>query len=390
MATPLGQLEIQEIARLLEQGKALPDKYRDILFVDQQPAAAPQQAAPEKSPTEAPPPLSEDTRSATAFVKFLLDQPRIEAVIREYECKVNIRTRYNKTELSNLALGCVSAIHVVVPQIVHQPSGISGLISRWAKRNELPEESAKELLGIIQDRFRRRETQIADEQRAKQVVEETENAERLIAEYSDIVTIFLDIAERKVSVLDEYGDERMHLLDKEVNDCFIKIAGREGHSEIEVRKGLKKYGTAYGLPTGFIRLQAMLKHKFVKHHEGQKGKRQSLEELALLSGVDFETAVGKVLLDNGWQVTATVATGDQGADLIAIKGERRVIIQAKRYTGAVGNKAVQEVVGAIPFYGGTEGCVVTNSTFTPAARALAQKNNIRLIDGSRFGEIAEL
>jgi restriction system protein len=56
----------------------------------------------------------------------------------------------------------------------------------------------------------------------------------------------------------------------------------------------------------------------------------------------------------------------------------------------VGNKAVQEVVGAIPFYGGTEGCVVTNSTFTPAARALAQKNNIRLIDGSRFEGIAEL
>jgi restriction system protein len=56
----------------------------------------------------------------------------------------------------------------------------------------------------------------------------------------------------------------------------------------------------------------------------------------------------------------------------------------------VGNKAVQEVVGAILFYGGTEGCVVTNSTFTPAARALAQENNIRLIDGSQFGEIGEL
>jgi restriction system protein len=80
----------------------------------------------------------------------------------------------------------------------------------------------------------------------------------------------------------------------------------------------------------------------------------------------------------------------QGADIIASKGERRVIIQAKRYSGAVGNKAVQEVVGAILFYGGTEGCVVTNSTFTPAARALAQKNNIRLIDGSRFGEVGEL
>ena len=95
-------------------------------------------------------------------------------------------------------------------------------------------------------------------------------------------------------------------------------------------------------------------------------------------------------MEHGWHVTATAATGDQGADIIASKAERRVIIQAKRYRGAVGNKAVQEVVRAILFYGGTEGCVVTNSTFTPAARALAQINNIRLIDGSRFGEVGEL
>jgi restriction system protein len=134
----------------------------------------------------------------------------------------------------------------------------------------------------------------------------------------------------------------------------------------------------------------MLPAVFAKYHEEQKGKKKTTEEMASLSGVDFETAVGRILLEHGWHVSATAATGDQGADIIATKGERRVIIQAKRYSGAVGNKAVQEVVGAIPFYGGTEGCVVTNSTFTPAASALAQKNNIRLIDGSRFEEIAEL
>jgi hypothetical protein len=36
MATCLSQSEIQEITRLLEQGKALPEKYRDILFDDRQ------------------------------------------------------------------------------------------------------------------------------------------------------------------------------------------------------------------------------------------------------------------------------------------------------------------------------------------------------------------
>jgi hypothetical protein len=348
---------------------------------------------PEEPPVESLRSQPDEARSATAFVKFLLDDARIEAVIREYEDKVipnTPRNRYNRNDLANLAIGCVNAIRIVVPQTLQQPTGISGFLSRWAKRTELPAESAKELFCAIQARLKRRETEMIGEQRAKKLSEETEGAERLIMKYSDIVTIFLDIAERKVSVLDEYGDERMHLLDKEVDDCFAKIAGREGQNEMEVRKGLRKFGEAHGLPKEFARVRGMLREIFAKYHEEQKGRKRTLEELAFLSGVDFETAVGRVLLEHGWQVSATAASGDQGADLIASRGERRVIIQAKRYTGAVGNKAVQEVVGAIPFYGGTEGCVVTNSTFTPAARALAQKNNIRLIDGSRFGEIGEL
>jgi hypothetical protein len=58
----------------------------------------------------------------------------------------------------------------------------------------------------------------------KKVSEETEGAEQLLIKYPDIVSTFLDIVERKVSVLDEYGDERMHLLDKEIHDCIAKVA----------------------------------------------------------------------------------------------------------------------------------------------------------------------
>jgi hypothetical protein len=45
----------------------------------------------------------------------------------------------------------------------------------------------------------------------------------------------------------------------------------------------------------------------------------------------------------GFEVQGTPITGDQGADLIAKKGGRVVIIQAKCYQGMVGNSAVQEV-----------------------------------------------
>ena len=50
----------------------------------------------------------------------------------------------------------------------------------------------------------------------------------------------------------------------------------------------------------------------------------------------------------------------RGADLIAERDGRKAIIQTKRYDGAVGNKAVQEVIGALTFYGGDEGWAVTN------------------------------
>lgn len=379
MAPPLSQSEIQEITRLLEQGKALPDKYREILFVDRiQPAEAP------SSPLQPPP-------NATAFVRFLLENPQIESLIREHENKVVPRNGYNRNQLSTLTTACVSAIGAVLPQILqHQPSGISGLISRWANRTVLPAESAKELNSIIHQRFRLRETEVVAEQRAQETREKVEAAQLLLSKYPDIVNTFCEIAERKVSVRDEYGDERMHRLDKEIDDCFVKIAGREGFTELKVRFELKKFGDTYNLPKEFARLRPLLRERFISHHAEQGGKKKTLEELAALSGVEFETAVAKLLSDAGWHVTATAATGDQGADLIASKGDRKVVVQAKRYTSPVGNNAVQEVVGAVPFYGGTEGCVVTNSTFTPAARALAQKNNIRLIDGLQFDKIADL
>jgi len=48
-------------------------------------------------------------------------------------------------------------------------------------------------------------------------------------------------------------------------------------------------------------------------------------------------------------------------------------MQAKYYTNPVGNKAIQEVVAAIPFYGANKGMVATNSPFTKSAIALAEK-----------------
>jgi restriction system protein len=135
---------------------------------------------------------------------------------------------------------------------------------------------------------------------------------------------------------------------------------------------------------------ARLYEKFRKYHEGRKSLPNTAEDFSTLTGVDFETHVARLLKEAGFEsVVGTPTTGDQGADLIAKKNGKTIAIQAKRYKGPVGNGAVQEVVAAIRFYNADEGWVVTNSTFTPSALALAHANNVRLIDGSHLRDIAK-
>ncbi len=224
---------------------------------------------------------------------------------------------------------------------------------------------------------------------------------QLLEKYADLINKFLDIAERKVSVLDDYGDEHMHLLPIEIDACIAKIAGREGMDESFIKRGLRSEresgeqiyvlnGKLFLITEALRRVRLRLPELFAEYHRQQKSRSTPQGELSSLSGVEFETYVARILRAARFDVTGTPMTGDQGADLIAKKGTRTIVIQAKRFRGSVGNHAVQEVVGAVKFYGGTEGLVVTNSTFTRSARALAQKNDIRLIDGAQLEQLREL
>jgi HJR/Mrr/RecB family endonuclease len=104
-----------------------------------------------------------------------------------------------------------------------------------------------------------------------------------------------------------------------------------------------------------------------------------------LSGVDFEVYLKNILTKHGFEdICLTPTTGDQGADLIATKDGRRIAIQAKRYKGVVGNRAVQEIVAALKFYRADEGWVITSGIFSQSACDLAQVNGIRLVDGLRL------
>jgi hypothetical protein len=214
---------------------------------------------------------------------------------------------------------------------------------------------------------------------------------------SDLVDRFLEIAERKVSILDDYGDENWEALPVEVYKCLLKIAKRNpliDVSRIGVKSlltpGLKKLLGGYNEPTARY-MAASLESRFRAYHDARKKSPSAAHDIGALSGTDFETYLAKLLKQAGFEsVVGTPASGDQGADLIARRSGKTIAIQAKGYRGSVGNGAVQEIVGAIRFYRADEGWVITNSTFTASARALAQANNIRLIDGSDLKDPATL
>lgn len=108
-----------------------------------------------------------------------------------------------------------------------------------------------------------------------------------------------------------------------------------------------------------------------------------------LNGHAFEEYAQKLFGLLGYTVVRTALTGDQGADLIISKDETKTVVQAKKYTGSVSNKAIQEVVAAKSYYKAEKAVVVTNSSFTKGAIELALANNVELWDGEKLENIVK-
>lgn len=98
-----------------------------------------------------------------------------------------------------------------------------------------------------------------------------------------------------------------------------------------------------------------------------------------LSGTDYEKHCQKILSEMGWAVKYTKGSNDQGVDLLARRGEVTLCIQCKRHKGNVGNDAVQAVYAGKAFYSASHACVVTTSSYTKAAKELANRTGIILL-----------
>jgi restriction system protein len=120
--------------------------------------------------------------------------------------------------------------------------------------------------------------------------------------------------------------------------------------------------------------------------EKEKLRRSGIKDIDTMDGIQFEYYLRELFLSQGYQVEVTKSVGDFGADLILKKSDKKIVVQAKRYSQNVGIKAVQEVVAAKNFYKATDAWVVSNSEFTKASIELAEKTNVLLIDRTKLIE----
>ena len=97
-----------------------------------------------------------------------------------------------------------------------------------------------------------------------------------------------------------------------------------------------------------------------------------------MNGHEFESWVAAKLVFYGWKADVTRGSGDQGVDVIAARFGKQVGIQCKRFTGSVGNGAVQEALSGKQFYRLNYAVVISTGNYTKSAKALALRSGVVL------------
>lgn len=108
-----------------------------------------------------------------------------------------------------------------------------------------------------------------------------------------------------------------------------------------------------------------------------------------MDGVEYEHCCARLLRASGWDAWVSSASNDQGVDIVAKGNGVVVAIQCKKYSTPVGNKAVQEVSAGKSHYRADYAVVVSNSTFTTAAKQLAKSAKVVLLHHGELNELSK-
>jgi len=202
---------------------------------------------------------------------------------------------------------------------------------------------------------------------AKEQLEKVHTAEQeLIKLYLEHTKQHLPVLLRKKEQLvtkDDYGNYQVTKFQDEIN-YFIKstLQADDGTSDF-----VNKLSSAI--------FDMVLNYALEKSENNQTNIIYSND----MSPFEYEHFCKDLLIQSGWDARVTQQSGDQGVDVIAESNEHKVAIQCKHYASPVGNKAVQEVYAAQQHIGALFAAVVSNNTYTVAAKELANTTGVLLL-----------
>jgi HJR/Mrr/RecB family endonuclease len=175
---------------------------------------------------------------------------------------------------------------------------------------------------------------------------------------------------------------------KQIIKEYLKL-GFDTPNEMIIEDLFDKFGLSYSGEEVTKLLNQCIEDAELDDFEENLGTKQhkQIGDFDSLNGHQFEDYLKELFSALEYQVIRTKLSGDQGADLIIKKDEQKTVVQAKKYSGDVTNKAIQEVVASKEHYGASKAMVVTTGMFTKSAIELAKSNKVELWDKNRLNEI---
>lgn len=193
-----------------------------------------------------------------------------------------------------------------------------------------------------------------------------------------------DIGDRSLKdyIQDCYNNDMISLENKEAVSTFIyyycyKLNDPINQPDIKTVNEILSCIEEVSKDTSLKSMENML---FSSNSSSNKKLFTSIDDIDLMDGTEFEELIAKLFRKMGYDAEVTKASGDQGIDVIATKNGFKYGIQAKCYSGQVGNSAIQEVVAGKTYYSLNKAIVVTNNFFTKSAIKLAEANGVVLWD----------
>ena len=110
-------------------------------------------------------------------------------------------------------------------------------------------------------------------------------------------------------------------------------------------------------------------------------------------GIQLERAVKELLQKKGWMTEDTKVTGDGGIDLISTKHNRKILIQCKGHSSALGVGAIRDAAGVKSTQNCDDMVVIATNGFTSGSVDFARSSGIKLVDSGDLanyvGDISE-